>query len=457
MQMVEILLLLLQQHKVTTEVYNILFSAKEGQSQQQQYQQQQPPMSSRSASLPTPFPQTEDYHRTHVGSDHLESLQLQQSLAMEQVKKAELEEQNARIQRVNTLLKKEKATALDDCWKLEEEVAALREELSQQKREVNRLNGENSHLHQQLQGALAETKQLHQELDSKTAELHSQSLSAVQRQEPRPLVIRTPEIEFWKVSSNEIQVFEHKILGRGAWGYVAEGRFRGKQVAVKRVYHEILEPHTVDRIHREISTMAQVRHPNLVLFIAAVLDDKVDPMIITEILTVDLRTAYRQNKLETNTLKLRIFQDVACALNYLHLHREPIIHRDVSAPNVLLEEMPKGSWKAKLSDFGSANLVRLAATPGEGAIIYAAPETFPQSPSSPNPLPPQTPKIDVYSYGVLLCEVITCRFPDPSEFTNMLGVVKSQWPLMHSLITSCTEHNPIQRPTMENILMQLEC
>jgi len=43
MQMVEILLLLLQQHKVTTEVYNILFSAKEGQSQQQQYQQQQPP------------------------------------------------------------------------------------------------------------------------------------------------------------------------------------------------------------------------------------------------------------------------------------------------------------------------------------------------------------------------------------------------------------------------------
>ena len=401
---------------------------------------------------------SEDYDHTRVVSDDLGSLQvaeLQQSLAMEHVQKVELEERNTRIQRVNTLLKKEKMAAAEENWKLEENVSALREQISQQRKEINCLNVENSHLRQQLEGALTETRRLQQELDSKTVELHSQSLSAVQRQEPPPHVIHTPEIEFWKVSSKEIQVLENKILGRGAWGYVAEGRFRGKQVAVKRVYREILEPHTVDHIRREISTIAQVRHPNLVLFIAAVLDDRVDPMIITEILTIDLRSAYRQHNLETNAVKLQIFQDVACALNYLHLHKEPIIHRDVSAPNVLLEEMSKGSWKAKLSDFGSANLVRLAATPGEGAIIYAAPETFPQLPNSPNLLPPQTPKIDVYSYGVLLCEVITCQFPDPSEFSDMLGVVRSQWSLMHSLITSSTEHDPVKRPTMESILEKL--
>ena len=437
-------------------MYNLPFSAKEGPSQQQQ--QPAPARFNGSSSLPTPFGQAEDYDHTRVVSDDLGSLQvaeLQQSLAMEHVQKVELEERNTSIQRVNTLLKKEKMAAADENWKLEEKVAALREQLSQQREEINRLNGENSHLRQQLEGALTEAQTLQQELDSKTVELQSQSLSAVQRQEPHPPVIHTPEIGFWNVSSKEIEVLENKILGRGAWGYVAEGRFRGKQVAVKRVYREILEPHTVDRIHREISTMAQVRHPNLVLFIAAVLDDRVDPMIITEILTIDLRSAYRQNKLETNAVKLQIFQDVAYALNYLHLHKEPIIHRDVSAPNVLLEEMSKDSWKAKLSDFGSANLVRLAATPGEGAIIYAAPETFPQLPNSPNPLPSQTPKIDVYSYGVLLCEVITCQFPDPSKFSDMLGMVHSQWPLMHSLITSSTEHDPVKRPTMENILEKL--
>jgi len=62
----------------------------------------------------------------------------------------------------------------------------------------------------------------------------------------------------------------------------------------------------VDCIHREISTMAQVCHLNLVLFIAAVLDDRTDPMIITEILDTSLRTAYEDNRLGSN--KLRIFQ-----------------------------------------------------------------------------------------------------------------------------------------------------
>jgi len=102
--------------------------------------------------------------------------------------------------------------------------------------------------------------------------------------------------------------------------------------------------------------MAQVRHPNLVLFIAAVLNDRTGPMIITEILDTNLRTAYEENRLGSN--KVRIFQEIASALNYLHLHREPIIHRDVSTPNVLLQTVANNVWKAKLSDFGSANLVR---------------------------------------------------------------------------------------------------
>ena len=47
----------------------------------------------------------------------------------------------------------------------------------------------------------------------------------------------------------------------------------------------------------------------------------------------------------------------------------------MSAPNVLLKALPSGMWRAKVSNFGSANLARLAQTMGEGAIIYAAPET----------------------------------------------------------------------------------
>ena len=291
---------------------------------------------------------------------------------------------------------------------------------------------------QQLQLHLSDVRRdnerLHQGLGSNTTPSHSQ------------------EIEFWRVSAEEVQV-DQEILGGGAWGVVSKGKFRGQNVAVKRVYPSILQPTTVDRIRREIRTMAQVRHPNLVLFIAAVIDDRTGPMIITEILDTSLRSAYERNSLGSN--KLRIFQDVASALNYLHLHREPIIHRDVSSANVLLEAVANNGWKAKLSDFGSANLVRYATTPGEGAIIYTAPEAFPQPPTSPTPPPPQTPKIDVYSYGVLLGEVVTQQLPDPDRLQRMIQEVRRQWPQLHPLVTGCIQHIPDRRPTMAYILEEL--
>ncbi len=258
----------------------------------------------------------------------------------------------------------------------------------------------------------------------------------------------------WKVSPHEVQVLEgdHHTRGRGAWGYVAEGVFRGKLVAVKCAHQLLKSPTTIERVHREINTMSKLRHPNLVLFIAAVFEPDRPPMIVTELLDTDLRQAYEQDLLNHTSLTT-IFRDVACALNYLHSHCEPIIHRDVSAPNVLLQGASKG-WVAKLSDFGSANAEKLSKTLGEGAVIYSAPEMFPQAPGV-KPLP-QTDKADVYSYGVLLCEVILKKVPDDTEdVRRMVERVKSHWPYMHTLITSCTAWKYTDRPTMAAIIQNL--
>ena len=93
---------------------------------------------------------------------------------------------------------------------------------------------------------------------------------------------------FWIVPRHHVTVLE-KVIGGGAWGYVKEGRFRDQQVAVKCVHEQILNKQTMQRVYREICTMSQVNHSNLVLFIAAVLDDQGGPMIITELLDTHLQ------------------------------------------------------------------------------------------------------------------------------------------------------------------------
>ena len=263
----------------------------------------------------------------------------------------------------------------------------------------------------------------------------------------------TNEIDFWQVSPDDVSVREDRVLGGGAWGYVAKGTFRGTAVAVKRVYSQILHQSTLERVRREIRTMAQIRHPNLVLFIAAVLDEQTGPMIVTELLDISLREAYQANRVGAN--KQRIFQDISSALVYLHQQREPIIHRDVSSANVLLNSLPNNTWLAKLSDFGSANLARYASTPGEGSILYTAPEAYPHPPNSPTPPPPQTTKIDVYGFGVLACEVITHVFSESDKFSGLIEDVGRSWPQIHQLVSSCVSYSPIDRPTMMTALTRL--
>ena len=256
------------------------------------------------------------------------------------------------------------------------------------------------------------------------------------------------DISFWEVGKDEVES-TLDVLGEGAWGKVSVGWFRGQKVALKQMHHLIISPNTLALIQREILLMARVRHPNLLLFIAAVLDHPGGPIIITELLDTSLRAAYMSGKITSNPARLSIMRDVAAGLNYLHLQEVPVIHRDISSANILLETKAENNWRAKISDFGSANFAQMAMTPGPGALVYAAPEVYQQSPEH------QTTKVDVYSYGVLLCEVITSQFPLQDNFPGMLRLVREQWSLMHKLIVSCTNKNPNQRPPMSDTINTL--
>ena len=250
------------------------------------------------------------------------------------------------------------------------------------------------------------------------------------------------------VSHNEVRP-TGQVLGEGGWGRVVVGSFRGQDVAMKQL-HSIISSSDYyrDLLRREISLMAKVRHPNLLLFMAAVLDSPSNtPIIITELMDTNLRQAYHNAQLANNGVKLSILRDVSAALNYLHLQPNPIIHRDVNSANVLLLALPNNKWRGKLSDFGSANLVQHASTPGPGAAMYTAPEVFRGE--------QQSTKMDTFSFGKLLCEVFTNRLPDPDAFPSMLQSMAKDWPLMHQLISSCVQQDPNKRPAMSYIVDQL--
>ena len=208
----------------------------------------------------------------------------------------------------------------------------------------------------------------------------------------------------------------------------------------------IQEPEFVEVIRMEIGIMAQIRHPNLVMLIAAVIDAENDPLVVTELLDMSLRKGYERNLLEGSS-KLNIFRDIASALNYLHLHHHgEIIHRDVSSANVLLEAKPNNQWKAKLSDFGSAKLAMEAKTTGPGAAVYAAPEVRQEMGIH------QTAKVDVYSYGILLCEVTMEQFPMEKRLPSMIQAIRDRSMFIHGLITACIQEHPDNRPTMSHVL-----
>ena len=324
---------------------------------------------------------------------------------------------------------------------LHQQITLLQQDNYHLQQEVASLHQENARLKQQLQLQVTHLQQDKTRLQEEARQLQS-------RLDQQPKLGSDTDISFWVVSHNEVRP-TGKVLGEGGWGRVVVGSFRGQDVAMKQL-HSIISSSDYyrDLLRREISLMAKVRHPNLLLFIAAVLDSPSNtPIIITELMDTNLRQAYHNAQLTNNGVKLSILRDVSAALNYLHLQSNPIIHRDVSSANVLLLALPNNKWRGKLSDFGSANLVQHASTPGPGAAMYTAPEVFKGE--------QQTTKMDVFSFGKLLCEVLSNRLPDPGAFPSMLQSMAKDWPLMHQLISSCVQQDPNKRPAMSYIVDQL--
>ena len=194
---------------------------------------------------------------------------------------------------------------------------------------------------------------------------------------------------------------------------------------------------------------ARYHHPNLLQFIGATNEGA--PLIVTEMMHTSLRKILEHVQLSSDQI-IPIAAGIACRLNYLHkVTLVPILHRDVSSADILLNPLPNNRWLPKLSDFGSLNFMRESKTLNAGNPVYAVPEALHPSKG------PHTPAMDSFSFGVLLYEMCSQRLPTGVFTVSTMQQVNWRVPEsnMISLIISCVEEVIVRRASMDKVITQL--
>lgn len=202
---------------------------------------------------------------------------------------------------------------------------------------------------------------------------------------------------------------EENVLGRGGFGTVYKGELHdGTKIAVKRMESGVMGSKGLTEFKSEIAVLTKVRHRNLVSLLGYCLDGN-ERLLVYEYMPQGTLSRHifdwKEEGLKPLEWKKRlsIALDVARGVEYLHsLAHQSFIHRDLKPTNILLGD----DMKAKVADFG---LVRLAPD-GKGCSVetrlagtfgYLAPEYAVTG--------RVTTKVDVFSFGVILMELITGR------------------------------------------------
>ncbi|KAJ1261443.1 hypothetical protein BS78_09G029900 [Paspalum vaginatum] len=193
-------------------------------------------------------------------------------------------------------------------------------------------------------------------------------------------------------------------LGQGGYGSVYKGVLPdGREVAVKRLFFNTRQ--WAEQFFNEVRLVSQVQHKNLVKLIGCSVEGP-ESLLVYEYLcntSLDhyLFDAFKKNALDWKR-RFEIVLGTAEGLSYLHNASEVrIIHRDIKASNILLDER----FRPKIADFGLArNFMEdqsHLSTGLAGTFGYMAPEYIVHG--------QLTEKADIYSYGVLVLEIITGR------------------------------------------------
>ena len=252
-------------------------------------------------------------------------------------------------------------------------------------------------------------------------------------------------------------------VGRGAYGRVFEADYNGTTCAAKQIHPLLLKDVSVveaikQLFLRECLLHSKLDHPNIVKMLGVNYPSEGDVLQVMELMEYKLNTFLEKSQDIPMYVKLSILQDVSRGVHYLHTLNPPVIHHDLSPNNILLNN----NLVVKLCDFLVAKKMPESPysseemTKAPGTVDFMPPEALVDDPHYGLPL-------DVFSFGCVVCHVISQQWPIPSQTTvpipnsselrTFSEVERRQRYIdqitdesLKQLVISCLDNDPERRP-----------
>ncbi|XP_039527236.1 raf-1 proto-oncogene, serine/threonine kinase a isoform X2 [Pimephales promelas] len=267
---------------------------------------------------------------------------------------------------------------------------------------------------------------------------------------------------YWEIEASEVMLLSR--IGSGSFGTVYKGKWHG-DVAVKILKVTNPTPEQFQAFRNEVAVLRKTRHVNILLFMGYMTKDNL--AIVTQ--WCEGSSLYKHLHVQETNFQMFQLMDIArqTAQGMDYLHAKNIIHRDMKSNNIFLHE----GLAVKIGDFGLAT-VKARWTGSQqveqpsGSILWMAPEVIRMQDNNPYSF-----QSDVYSYGMVLFELMTGELPysqiaNRDQIIFMVGrgylspdlskLYKRCPKAMKRLVADCIKKCKDERPLFPQILSSIE-
>ncbi|XP_059293245.1 serine/threonine-protein kinase STY13 [Lycium ferocissimum] len=250
------------------------------------------------------------------------------------------------------------------------------------------------------------------------------------------------------------------MISDGPYSVVYEGLYKSMPVAIKIIQPDMsanVSPERKEKFQREVTLLSKVKHDNIVKFIGASMEPTL--MLVTELMRGGTLQKYLwSTRPHCPDLKLSLSFALGISRAMEYLHSVGIIHRDLKPSNLLLTE---DKTIVKLADFGLAREeADSEMTTEAGTYRWMAPEMFSVEPIKVGMKKYYNHKVDVYSFSMILWELLTNSTPFKGRSNIMVAYATATKlrPSMDNipreiepLLSSGWAEDPAERPEFEQI------